>query len=194
MCREAGVRRACSCRGHGSGQPWPIGIGNNLLKVCFKQWRDETVRVLCLFLVFFTLLFEGEPHHLFSLSPPPIRQAQMDISTNLLRKDCKYPPRKLKAETEAREDKRRRMSGQMLCLCCHSAASHRRPTVKQILSLVPVSVSEINMRRFFLCTLYTAGTSVNGALCSLRAAIRGSPLGLRKGWEANPSILPAFLF
>jgi hypothetical protein len=59
-----------------------------------------------------------------------------------------------------------------LSLFYFSTSSHRKPTVKQILSLVLVCVSEINIKQFFSHTLYTAGKAVKSS--------EGSP-GLRKG-------------
>lgn len=103
--------------------------------------------------------------------------------------------RKWEAETEAGRKRAGECLDNVLSVCCLSVASHRRPTVKQILSLVPVSVSEIHIRQFSLFTLYTSGMSVNGTLCSLRAAIRGLPQGLgRDGRPVLLSCLPSFFF
>lgn len=147
-------------------------------------------RGLCLLLVFFTLLFEGEPHHLFLLFPT--HQMNPD---GLFHKDSTCPPGNGKQRQGLGRTRAGECLDNALPVCCLSVASHRRPTVKQILSLVPVSVSEINIGRFFLCTLYTYGTSANGALCSLKAAIRGLPQGLgRDGRPVLPSFLPSFFF
>lgn len=145
--------------------------------------------------MFSSLCFLKGNHTTCSCSPPPIRQVQMDVSTSLSHKDSTCPPENGKQTQRLGRTRAGECLDNVLPVCCLSVASHRTPTVKQILSLVPVSVSEINIRQFFLCTLHTSDTSVNGALCSLRAAIRGLPQGLgRNGRPVLPSCLLSFLF